>query len=431
MSSAIAISFFIFVMSLKSSGMAETSANPPENALFALFEAADSHHPLSKVSVSDVSAAHFQRAQTRGQYRPSLNLQGRVSSSERDAILQDESEFDDSLSPRSASLNLSHRLYDGGIKKLSLRRADLSVIAARQVGNAERLSIYAEIIQHAVDFARNQALLDLQARAADLLAEREDHLRGRRKVGDASQLDLHHVTARKARAATILIDTHGRVDAAQSALVSLTGIETSISFPPPDLTQGPVLLDEAQQRARDFSPAIKVRAAEEKTAKFEGEISQRRRLPTIGLAARASIAEEFSTVIDEETDLSIELNLSVPLYEGGVLSSRVGEARARQRSARHRRADEERRSDLQIATLYHHLESARKRIRAAQTGVSAAQAALLGAQTARDLGMSPELAVLDAIEEELLAKQTLTNAQYDWHLNRLLLALLTGNLTQG
>ncbi|MEM9421260.1 MAG: TolC family protein [Pseudomonadota bacterium] len=396
--------------------------------LLELFIAAESHHPLAKVRENDLRAAKFRSRHIQAQYRPNLSLQGQLSAARRDAMLQDETDFDDTLTPRSLSVNLSHRLYDGGRRSLSYQQTKTDIVAAGHLEAAEQISIYAEITQQALTLARAQAQLELLQQSNDLIIEREKYIRAAINVGEGARLELNQVKSRKARSEAHLITAQENVLSAKSNILSLTGISIDLSFPPPDFSETRLTLNEAQDLARRFSPSIQVRKAELKSAKYNREIVRRNRLPSLDIVGRAAVSEEVSAVIDQETDLSIGLNLSVPIYSGGISDERLGEENAKRNAARYRLIDEERRSDLQIATLFSRIQSARDRIAAANKGVSAAREALLGAERSRELGISSELIVLDAIDELYSAEQAVINAQFDLYTSYLLMELLTGEL---
>ena len=393
-----------------------------------LLRASRRHHPLLQAARDEARAASEAVAQAQSAYRPSVTLEGSVSSAERDAVLQDGDSFDETISPRSASVRLDQVIYAGGRRALQMQAA-----AARsrlgQVGyRSEEQAVFAEIVQAYVQLSLARETVRIREETGGLIGRRREAVLARQRVGDASRFDLSQTGARLARTDADLATARVQLDVARATLTSLTGSTLAINLDA--FTEaGPLPpLDDLQRLALDASPAVAEGELRARTARLETASAARQRLPTVSVTGSATTSQETSPVVDEETNLQIGLALRMPLYQGGQVSSQTREAAARYRGARHRLDEQRRRTELQVATLHAELEGATARIRTAGTGLAAARAALRGTERSFEVGLTDELRVLDAIEEQLQAELALVVARHEYFRSYLLIQLVTGRL---
>ena len=403
-------------------------ATEPTVSLAELLAAAQRHHPLLEAARDDVRAAQEGIAQARSAYRPSLTLQGSISTADRDATLQDGGDFDQTISPRSASLRLDQVIYAGGRRAIDTQRAATGYRIGRASYATEEQAVFAEVIQAYVSLSLARETVRLQGEGVGLFDRRQQSIRARQRVGDASRFDLSQTRARLARAEADLASSDVRLAVAEATLASLTGTTA-----PPDLSafrEASALpsLAVLQRMALGESPAVESSRLRAEAARLSVASSARERLPTVSITGAATASEETSPVIDRETDLSIGLSLRMPLYQGGLVTSRTREDAAAYRSARHRADDQRRRVELQVATLYAELQGATATIRTASVGLGAARDALRGTERSQEVGLVDEIRVLDAIDDLRQAEIALVVARHEWFRSYLLLQLLTGQL---
>ena len=393
-----------------------------------LLRASRRHHPLLLAARDEAQAASEAVAQAQSAYRPSVTLEGSLSSAERDAVLQGGDSFDETISPRSASVRLDQVIYAGGRRALQMQAA-----AARshlgQVGyRSEEQAVFAEIVQAYVQLSLARETARIREETGGLIGRRREAVLARQRVGDASRFDLSQTGARLARADADLATARVQLDVARATLTSLTGSTLAINLDA--FTEaGPLPpLDVLQRLALEASPAVAEGELRARAARIETASAARQRLPTVSVTGSATTSQETSPVVDEETNLQIGLALRMPLYQGGQVSSQTREAAARYRSARHRLDEQRRRTELQVATLHAELEGATARIRTAGTGLAAARDALRGTERSFEVGLTDELRVLDAIEEQLQAELALVVARHEYFRSYLLIQLVTGRL---
>ena len=102
-----------------------------------------------------------------------------------------------------------------------------------------------------------------------------------------------------------------------------------------------------------------------------------------------------------DTNLGLSAELSIPLYQGGLLNSRTRQARLESDRARYNRMSVERDVTAQVTSAWHTVIAAREAIAASISQVDAAEVALEGAEQELAVGTRITLDVLDQ-ERELL-----------------------------
>lgn len=410
-------------------GEGGTSAAAGEaTSLAELFRAARRHHPLLEAARDDARAAREGVAQAQAAYRPNLTLQGSISTADRDATLQDGSDFEETISPQSASLRLDQVIYAGGRRALATQAAAARFGLGRASYLTEEQAVFGEVIQAYVSLSLARETVGIRRGTADLIGRRRDAVVARQRVGDASRFDLSQTRARLARADADLAGADVQLTVARETLASLTGIDRPIDLGPFRAAEPLPPLDALRRLALAHSPLVETGELRARSARLEVASVARQRLPTLSLTGSASTSREASPVVDEETNLQVGLSLQMPIYQGGQVTSQAREAAARYASTRHRLDDQRRRVLLQVTTLHAEIEGATARIRTARAGLEAARDALRGTERSFEVGLVDEVRVLDAIEDQLEAELSLVLARHEWFRSYLLLQLVTGQL---
>lgn len=127
----------------------------------------------------------------------------------------------------------------------------------------------------------------------------------------------------------------------------------------------------------------------------------------------------------------IGVQLTVPLYTGGALDSRLRETMAKRREAE-RALDATRRDvRLQIQDAYLAVMTGVARVAALEQSVLSGETALEATTLGRDVGTRTDLDVLDAQQRVFASRLDLAQARTDYMVGRLRLAAASGTLGEG
>lgn len=158
--------------------------------------------------------------------------------------------------------------------------------------------------------------------------------------------------------------------------------------------------------------------------------------PTLDLVAGTSYKGQSGGLSelaapDGRRSTVIGLQLNVPLYAGGGITSKERESVARRGQAEQQLAAAQRDARLQAQDAYLSVKTGVSRIGSLEQSVRSDTTALEATMLGRDLGTRTELDVLDAQQRLYASQRDLAQARNDYLLGRIQLAAAAGALTEG
>ncbi|MDY6943190.1 MAG: TolC family outer membrane protein [Pseudomonadota bacterium] len=169
-------------------------------------------------------------------------------------------------------------------------------------------------------------------------------------------------------------------------------------------------------------------------AEKEIDARQGARLPTLFFVAGYDVRRNNrpslgGDVTSTDTDTaSIGVQLSVPLFRGGLLSAQVDEAAARYSQAKSQLVDATRQAELLTSQAFLELNNSIARVQALQQALKSSQTALESTQIGRDVGIRTNVDVLNALQQVFSSQRDLDSARYGYVLSRLNLQAAVGTL---
>jgi len=126
--------------------------------------------------------------------------------------------------------------------------------------------------------------------------------------------------------------------------------------------------------------------------------------------------------------IGVEFNL--PLYQGGLVGSRVREAVANQDKARADLEDARRQVDLNTSQAYLGVTSGEAQVKALEQALISSQTSLDSTQLGLEVGVRTTVDVLNAQQQLYSAKRDLAAARYNYILSNLRLKAAAGTLSE-
>ena len=190
----------------------------------------------------------------------------------------------------------------------------------------------------------------------------------------------------------------------------------------------PGLVEDWVERAEQANPELQSLRAQLDAAGMEVEKAQAGHKPTLDAVAQwsRSSSDSVTSVNSRYDNKTIGLQLNVPLYSGGYVSSTV-----RQAVAAHERAREileATRLDLgvRVHREFRAMTEGVLRIQALQQAVRSGEQALLSNQKSFEAGIRTTLDVLNAVQQKTVAQRDLAQARYVYLVSYLRLQALAG-----
>lgn len=255
------------------------------------------------------------------------------------------------------------------------------------------------------------------------------------EVGLIAITDVHVAQAAYDLATAAEIDAANQLQSANEALYELTGeyledlrpLQAEIPLVSPD----PADVERWVQAAMDQNFALLA-------ARFNAEIAERNvalqrsgHYPTLDLVAslgKTDNSSGASTGRDVE-DAIIGLQLQVPLFQGGAISSRTRQANYELTQAR-QQVEQQRRSTLRATRdAYNAVIAAINRVNALAQARVSARSALEATEAGMEVGTQTAVDVVSTRTELFRAENDYASARYDYLLNILRLKLAEGSLS--
>jgi outer membrane protein len=333
----------------------------------------------------------------------------------------------------SASLPLYDRERDaqGRQLELSANVADLEWEAAQQTLMLDTSQRYLDVVsaQEALRVLRQQ-----QAAVDKALVETQDRFR----LGDVPITDTHEAAARSEAIAAQVLALETDLRLKQEAFADATGLQaasTPFMIPagqaPASLPAMATWLEDAQAR----NPQLRMQMAAVEVARQEAAKSKGALSPSVDLVAqvgreRLSGSGDYGNATNSSGTRMIGLQVSVPLYTGGMRSAREQEALHGIEKAQ-AQADRARQQVLQQArAAWLGLSVGAGRIAALAQALSSTQARLEATRLGRRVGDRTTLELLNAENDAASAELALLQARIDVTMNRLRLAAAAGRLDE-
>ena len=262
------------------------------------------------------------------------------------------------------------------------------------------------------------------------------------ELGNATVTDTYEAQSRYDLLIADELLAQNALDVARDALTTVTGerpgalseLPYSAQLPAPQ----PAALDTWVAQATSANLAVQRAQLQTQIAQYGIDIARAGHYPTLNLQASSGSATNNglqtrslpANASGRPVDSSVGIVLSIPLYAGGGISSRVTEQVALADQAR-QQSESARRNAVQLTRQYHTgVTSGLARIRALEAGETSSRAAVQANRTGYELGVRINLDVLNAQQQLYAALRDLARARYDTVMAGLRLRAASGVLSE-
>jgi outer membrane protein len=208
--------------------------------------------------------------------------------------------------------------------------------------------------------------------------------------------------------------------------VPLSRLGDKLPLAPPE----PNDIDQWAQTALENNYGIVAAREQADSAKKGIDIERAGHLPTLDLQAGYDLARtdaEFGT--DRDTGF-VSLNVNVPLYQGGLVTSRTRQAGYDFRAAQDRLDQVRREVNNNVRDAFRGIISSISDVQARQAAIVSARSALESTQAGLDVGTRTQVDVLNAQRNLFQAEFDYLDARYNYILNGVRLHQATSTLTR-
>lgn len=316
-------------------------------------------------------------------------------------------------------LDMTVPVYSGGAVRNGIKAAKERVAAGQASLRDTESSVFSEVVTQYMNVLQNEALVSLAANQVKVLQINLEATSDRFEIGELTRTDVAQSQSRLALAESDLRNSQANLINARERFVAVTGMAPNDLQPPPPLPGLPETVGEAVVTALENNPDLIAAKERAKAAGYDSEVAGSGRLPSVGLFANIDYTNYFDTLggpisanfAQEETTANVGVQVTIPIFQGGLPAARQRQAFARETAAMEQVIEVERSILAQARVLYSTWQAANAVIESSQVAVEAAELSLEGVRAENSIGNRTILDVLDAERELLSARAQLVTAR--------------------
>ena len=403
------------------------------------YEAALQHDATILAERAAAQAAQERLPQALSQRRPSLSLSAGQNRNHLESqtanILGQRSVSERYYDSNNAALQLRQPLYRPAILA-QIKQARAQVQDADAVLDVNENDLLERVAQAYFDALLGQVQLDLASAQKTAFAAQLQSAQKGFAAGVGMRTDVDEAQARMDLAHAQVLQAQQALDLARRRLALLLGVPVAQLVQLADLdTQRfapsapvPTSAEQWIALAEESSPQLQALRARLQAAQAEVDKAQAGHKPTLDVVATVSRSDSDSVTsintVYKQKYVGVQLN--VPLYSGGYVSSTVRQALAEVQRMQQTLEAAQRDLSNQVYEQFSAMTEGVLRIAALEQAVRSAQQALLSSQKSLQAGARTTVDVLNAEQQLTVAQRDLAQARYGYVLAHLKLQMLAG-----
>ncbi|GAC1331679.1 MAG: TolC family outer membrane protein [Beijerinckiaceae bacterium] len=317
--------------------------------------------------------------------------------------------------PHGVGATITQTFYDGERTRNSSRQAESQIEAARETMRLTEENTLQNGATAYMNVLRDAAILNLRKNNITVLEEQLRQTRDRFDVGEVTRTDVAQAQSSLAQARSDFYTAQANLQNSIANFRQIIGVEPRRLEPAQTIERLlPKTLTAAIGLGLVEHPGIVAAFHQVDVAALNVKIQEGALLPTLG--ATGSVAQNYDVQGTPGTrafTASGQLQLNVPIYQGGIEYANIRQAKEQLGQAR-LNADLQRDSvRATIVSTWGLLETAKATIQSSQSAVTAAEIALNGVREEAKVGQRTTLDVLNAQQTLLNARVALVTAQRD------------------
>ncbi|WP_312165544.1 TolC family outer membrane protein [Phenylobacterium sp.] len=316
----------------------------------------------------------------------------------------------------SATLQLNQPLYTGGRVAAAVNAAEADILAGREQLRRTEAVVLQSVIQAYADTRRDQEGLRIREENVRVLQRQLDESQARFDVGEITRTDVAQSEARLAAAEAQLSQAQAQLASSRAVYAAVVGQNPGDLAPEPPLSDLlPADVTQAYEAAENNNPQIRQAQYAEQGSRARLAAAKAEHMPSLGLTGSLGYTGQADPWSGEDSSRTVRAGatLTVPLFTGGLTSSRVRAASERHNAERIN-VEIARRAVMQSLTQAwnQHLAS-KANIASTDQQVRAARIAAEGTKQEQEVGLRTTLDVLNAEQELRNAELSQVSARRD------------------
>lgn len=314
--------------------------------------------------------------------------------------------------PRGYSLTIEQPIFRGFRTQNSVKQAESAVLAGRELLRSTEQDVLLDAVAAYTNVLYYKGIVSLREQNIAFLREQQRAAADRLKVGEGTRTDLAQTDAALSQGQTEYDVAIANLNSANATYVQIIGTAPkSLQIPSVNSRLLPKSESATVSAGQSRHPTIRAASYNVDTAAFNVKVIEGQLLPTVSLQGQLAHTDDSSLTGSFGDSATITANLTVPIYEGGVVYSQTRQAK--ETLGQYRIQLDSARDQVRAAgvSAFGQLEAARASITSAQEQIRASQLALEGVIEEQKVGQRTTLDVLNQQQSLLQARETLILAQ--------------------
>lgn len=386
------------------------AAQPLDSALAAAYV----NNPTLNAQRAGTRATDENVSKALSGYRPTLN--GGVSAGFQATRMRTPGTLSayENLWPATFALTAAQTLFDGFITANTTEFAESQVRGSRETLRNTEQQVLLDGVTAYMNVIQAIALLDLQRQNLAALEQELRATRDRFNVGEVTRTDVAQAEARVADAQYGVSQAVANLSASRAVYRQVIGVEPGkLTFPASIERMLPSNVDRVISLGLSQHPAVKASQFAVDAAMFQVKVAEGALMPNLSLQGQLSQGYDSSISVASTGAAAVTLNLSVPIYQGGVEYANIRQSKELLSQARIEVDVNRDAIRAQAVQFWGSLEAAKSQIQAAQAAVAANTLALQGVREEWRVGQRTTTDVLNAQRDLTNSRSALVVAQRD------------------
>jgi outer membrane protein len=411
----------------------------PAMTLLDIYHEALAHDPTLASATSANLAAQEAIEQAKASYRPEVNFSAGASGSRTNIKFIGNNIFRSDGRATFEGYNYRFEARQPIYRKESLVQIDQSKVQVSQADKQLHLSqqeLMLRTTQAYFDVLIAQDRIELiQAQKAAILSQL-DQAKATFEVGTATITDVNEAQARYDLVVSQEIAAENEFEIAKRALQAITGkIPEKLATVKSDIqvTQLSQGMKDWQDVALQSNLNIQIQQDAIRLAEQEIERANAGHMPTLDAVASFTNTYSNGSPNGFGSDLentTVGLELLIPLYQGGAVTSRVRQAAYNKQRAQDDVEIARRQTDLETQRAYLNLSSSIAQVKALDQALLSSQSQLDSTKLGYEVGVRTSVDVLNAQQQLFSAKRDLLQARYNYLVNIIRLKSASGVVSE-
>ncbi|WP_374470094.1 TolC family outer membrane protein [Phenylobacterium sp.] len=359
--------------------------------------------------------------QARSGWRPTLSVSGQAAWQDirtpREALSRAGQRTIEDGNAGTATITFSQPIWTGGRVAAAVSAANADILQGRENLRRVESQVIGQVIQAYADVRRDQEALRIRQENVSVLQRQLDESNARFEVGEITRTDVAQSQARLAAAQSQLQQTEAQLGNSRSNYAAAVGRNPGTLEPEPSLAfLLPATVDEAFTAAEQFNPQLRGQQFAEQASRARLAGARAERLPNVSLQSTtrfgpAPLEPYERGLFARETTTGI--GVTVPIFSGGLTSSRIRQAVERNNTDRINIEAQRRTVLQQVTQSWNQLIASRANITSTAEQVRAARIAAEGVRQEQQVGLRTTIDVLNAEQELRNAELSQVSARRD------------------